>query len=114
MKKTSLSLLLALLAASAQADVRLVHVFGEHMVLQRDRPLTLWGQATPGQTLSVALGGRAATDTGAQEVASPQNPQLRQLRVPLRASLVGGDGLPMPPLRTDDWPLESAGRRYGH
>ena len=29
------------------------------------------------------------------------------------ATIVGGDGLPLPPLRTDDWPLESAGRRYG-
>jgi sialate O-acetylesterase len=29
------------------------------------------------------------------------------------ANVVGGDGLPLPPLRTDDWPLESAGRRYG-
>jgi hypothetical protein len=30
------------------------------------------------------------------------------------ANVVGGDGLPLPPLRTDAWPLESAGRRYGH
>ena len=145
MKKTALPLLLALLAATAQAEVRLSNVFGEHMVLQRDRPLQLWGQATPGQTLSVELGGHKAstrvgadgrwrvqlaplpaggphrllvkgdetvelrdvligdvwllggqsnmewplaqTDTGPQEVASPQNPQLRQLRVPLRASV---------------------------
>lgn len=145
MKKTALPLLLALLAAAAHAEVRLSEVFGEHMVLQRDRPLRLWGSATPGQTLSVELGGRKArtrvgadgrwrvqlaalpaggphrlrvqgdqtvelkdvligdvwllggqsnmewplaqTDTGAQEVASPQNPQLRHLRVPLRASL---------------------------
>jgi sialate O-acetylesterase len=145
MKKTALSLLLSLLAAAAHAEVRLSNVFGEHMVLQRDRPLQLWGQATPGQTLSVEfadrkastrvgadgrwrvrmaplpaggphrllikgdqtvelrdvligdvwlLGGQsnmewplAQTDTGPQEVASPQNPQLRQLRVPLHASV---------------------------
>ena len=144
-KKTALPLLLALLAATAQAEVRLSTVFGEHMVLQRDRPLRLWGQATPGQTLTVALAGRkastrvgadgrwrvqfaplpaggphrlrvqgdqtvelhdvligdvwllggqsnmefplASTDTGALEIASPQNPQLRHLRVPLRASV---------------------------
>lgn len=145
MKKTLLSLLLALLAATAQAEVRLSNVFGEHMVLQRDRPLHLWGSATPGQTLTVELAGRKAstrvgadgrwrvqfaplpaggphrlrvqgdqtvelhdvligdvwllggqsnmewplaqTDTGAQEIASPQNPQLRHLRLPLRASV---------------------------
>lgn len=145
MKKKTSALLLALLAATAQADVRLAEVFNDHMVLQRDRPLNLWGQATPGQTLSVDLGGRsgtarvgadgrwrvqlaplpaggphrlvvkgdqtvvlndvlvgdvwllggqsnmewplAQTDTGPQEVASPQNAQLRHLRVPLRASV---------------------------
>lgn len=145
MKKAALPLLLAVMAATAQADVRLSEVFGEHMVLQRDRPLRIWGQATPGQTLSVELAGRQAstrvgadgrwrvqlaplpaggphrlrvkgdqvvelqdvligdvwllggqsnmewplaqTDTGAQEIASPQNPQLRHLRVPHRASV---------------------------
>ena len=145
MKKTSLSLLLSLLAATAHAEVRLSEVFGEHMVLQRDRPLRIWGQATPGQSLTVELGGRTGTaragsdgrwrvqlaplpaggphrlvvkgdetvalndvligdlwllggqsnmewpleqtDTGPQEVASPQNQQLRHLRVPLRASV---------------------------
>jgi sialate O-acetylesterase len=145
MKKTSLSLLLALLAATAHAEVRLAQVFSDHMVLQRDRPLNVWGQATPGQTLSIDLGGRsgtaragadgrwrvqlaalpaggphrlvvrgdqtvvlndiligdvwllggqsnmewvlAQTDTGPQEVASPQNAQLRHLRVPHRASV---------------------------
>jgi sialate O-acetylesterase len=145
MKKTVAPLLLALLAATAQAEVRLSNVFGEHMVLQRDRPLRVWGEATPGQTLTVELAGHkastrvdadgrwrvqlaplpaggpyrlrvqgdqaielddvligdvwllggqsnmefplGATDTGPEEVASPQNPQLRQLRVPLRASV---------------------------
>ncbi len=145
MKMKALPLILALLAATAQAEVRLSEVFGEHMVLQRDRPLNLWGQATPGQTLMVHLADRQATarvgadgrwrvqlpplpaggphrllvkgdqvvvlndiligdvwllggqsnmewplantDTGPQEVASPQNAQLRHLRVPLRASV---------------------------
>jgi len=32
---------------------------------------------------------------------------------PSEANIVGGDGVPLPPLRTDDWPLETAGRRYG-
>ncbi|MDR7267419.1 sialate O-acetylesterase [Pelomonas saccharophila] len=145
MKKTFLPLVLALLGATAQAEVRLSEVFGDHMVLQRDRPLRVWGQATPGKTLTVEFAGRQATtrvgadgrwrvqmaplpaggphrlfvkgdgiaalndvligdvwllggqsnmewplaqtDTGPQEVASPQNAQLRHLRVPLRASV---------------------------
>lgn len=145
-KKPRLPLLLiALAAASAQAEVRLATVFGDHMVLQREQPIRIWGRATPGQTLAVELAGNKAsaavgadgrwsatlpalkaggphalrvqgdqrvelkdvligdvwllggqsnmewplaqTDTGPQEVASPQNAQLRHLRVPLRASL---------------------------
>lgn len=145
MKPIALPLILALCAATAQAEVRLAELFGEHMVLQRDRPLKLWGRATPGQTLAVDFAGRTArvpvapdgrwqvqfpplpaggphrltvkgdttvqlndvligdvwllggqsnmewplapTDTGPHDVASPQNPQLRHLRVPLRARL---------------------------
>lgn len=137
-------LLIALAAAGAQAEVRLATVFGDHMVLQREQPIRIWGSATPGQTLAVELAGQKAsakvgadgrwaatlpalkaggphalrvqgdgrvelkdvligdvwllggqsnmewpllaTDTGPQEVASPQNAQLRHLRVPLRAS----------------------------
>jgi len=163
MKKMLVPLWLALLAASAQAEVRLSNVFGEHMVLQRDRPLRLWGTATPGQTLTVDLGGRtartqvgadgrwrvelpplsaggpfhllvqgdqavelsdvligdvwllggqsnmelplAATDTGAQEVASPQNPQLRELRVPRRASV-----LPEAEIARAPWVVAEPGR----
>ena len=43
------------------AEVRLPHVFGSHMVFQREKPLTIWGWATPGETVTVQLG--AATQT---------------------------------------------------
>jgi len=137
--------LLCALAASSHAEVRLAQVFGDHMVLQRDQPINVWGWAAPGRQLTVELAGRKASakvgadgrwtarlaplpaggphqlrvrgdgevqrgdiligdvwllsgqsnmewplgtsDTGQQEVAAPQNAQLRQLRVPLRASL---------------------------
>jgi sialate O-acetylesterase len=145
MIKPLLPALLGLLAATAQADVTLAAVFGEHMVLQRDQPIQLWGRASPGRSLQVALAGHsasarvapdgrwratlprlpaggphrlriqgdgelelrdvlvgdvwllggqsnmewplAASDSGAQEVNAPQNATLRQIRVPLRASL---------------------------
>lgn len=31
-------------------------LFGDHAVLQRDRPLHVWGMATPGQTVTITLG----------------------------------------------------------
>lgn len=37
----------------AAADVRLPHALSDHAVLQRDRPVHLWGWATPGAHLSL-------------------------------------------------------------
>ncbi|MEY2599464.1 MAG: hypothetical protein RLZZ142_1723 [Verrucomicrobiota bacterium] len=35
--------------------------FSDHMVLQRQRPLPLWGRATPGATVSITLAGNVQT-----------------------------------------------------
>src|SRR5271154_3363327 len=54
---------LMLLAATgnvARADLRLSALFSDHAVLQRDRPLPVWGWATPGEKVSVQLGKETA------------------------------------------------------
>lgn len=45
-----------LLAAVASADVKLPSIFGDHMVLQRDRKIPIWGWADPGEKVTVTLG----------------------------------------------------------
>jgi len=62
MKK--ISLLLVMLFALPQgllsgAEVKLAAVFSEHMVLQRDKPLPVWGWHTPGETVKVEFGGQS-------------------------------------------------------
>jgi sialate O-acetylesterase len=47
------SLLLMVLPASA--DVKLAGVFGDHMVLQRDAAIPVWGWADPGEQVTVTL-----------------------------------------------------------
>lgn len=47
--------MLALTATEATADVQLAGVLGHHMVLQRDRPIRIWGTAAPGETVQVQL-----------------------------------------------------------
>ncbi|MEM7308234.1 MAG: sialate O-acetylesterase [Planctomycetota bacterium] len=47
--------LAVLLAVGASADVRLGTPFGDRMVLQRDRALSVWGTADPGESLSVVF-----------------------------------------------------------
>jgi sialate O-acetylesterase len=52
------ALALLLGACSAQAELRLAGIFGEHMVLQRGQPLRVWGWAEPGEPLTLQLAGQ--------------------------------------------------------
>ena len=55
-------LALGLLTASmSMAAVRMPHVFGDHMVLQRRKPLPVWGWASPGERITIALNGQTKT-----------------------------------------------------
>ena len=54
-------------AGAASADVSLPAVFSDHMVLQRDLPVPVWGTADPGEDVTVFFAGqtlrtRAASD----------------------------------------------------
>ena len=53
--------LVASSVAQARADVKLPKVIGDHMVLQRDRPLPIWGWAGPGEEVTVKLDEATAT-----------------------------------------------------
>ncbi len=44
-----------------QADVKLPAVFSDHMVLQREKPIAVWGWADDGEKVTVRLGGAEAT-----------------------------------------------------
>lgn len=41
---------------SAEADVHLPKVFGDHMVLQQEKPIVIWGWAAPGENVKVQIG----------------------------------------------------------
>jgi sialate O-acetylesterase len=47
-----------LLSCSAMAEVKPAAVFSDHMVLQRDRPVPIWGTADPGAQISVEFAGQ--------------------------------------------------------
>src|SRR5579871_1807647 len=49
------------LAEVARADIRLPAIVGDHMVLQRDLPLPIWGWADPGEEVNVTFGEHKAT-----------------------------------------------------
>lgn len=51
------------LAAGPLPALTLPAVFSDHMVLQRDRPVVVWGEADPGEEVTVRFGGHRATAT---------------------------------------------------
>ena len=46
---------------SLDRGLRLPAIFGDHMILQRDQAIPVWGTAAPGATVAVKLGEQAAT-----------------------------------------------------
>jgi sialate O-acetylesterase len=59
----TLSLFLLSATASLHADVTLPKVLADHMVLQRDLPVHLWGWATAGENVAVSFRGHNGTTT---------------------------------------------------
>ena len=69
MKRLILALLILALtfaADPATADVKLSRAFGNHMVLQQDQPIRLFGSAKPGEKVTAELAGKTATATTGQ------------------------------------------------
>lgn len=61
----SILLVAGILVPALRADPRLPHLFSDHMVLQRDIELRIWGWADPGEPIEVSLAGTSRqTATG--------------------------------------------------
>ena len=55
MKRAAAALCLALAAPTVSADVRLPALFSDGCVLQRERPVTVWGWGDPGERVQVSI-----------------------------------------------------------
>ncbi|GAB5441571.1 MAG: 9-O-acetylesterase [Fuerstiella sp.] len=62
-----LLLLLAFLTVPVEAEVRLPGFFTDHMVLQRDKEIRLWGWAEPGEEVTVRLGEAQVQTVGGED-----------------------------------------------
>ncbi len=56
-----------LLPVPCSAQVKPAALFSDHMVLQRDMPVPVWGTATPGETVTVTLNGQSQSTTAAPD-----------------------------------------------
>jgi len=63
LNRLSLAALGFLAYSQASAELTLPHFFSDHMVVQRDKPLVIWGQADPGKEVSVSFAGDSTTIT---------------------------------------------------
>ncbi|MEO1524423.1 MAG: sialate O-acetylesterase [Planctomycetota bacterium] len=57
------SVFVLILCRPVHADVRLPGFFGDHMVLQQQMPIRVWGWADKGESVTVTIGDRSATAT---------------------------------------------------
>ncbi len=60
-------LVLATASSAWSAGIILGAPFGDHMVIQRNRPIRVWGEAAPGSSVEVRLGPRRATAAAAPD-----------------------------------------------
>jgi len=79
----ALLLMLLLLAPAAHAELRVSNAFGDHMVLQQQMPIRVWGWATPGQTVDVRISDQEGSNK-AKAVAGDDGRWLAELK-PMRA-----------------------------
>jgi sialate O-acetylesterase len=75
----------AVLAFPLPAAVRLPHIIGDHMVLQRDTPVRIFGWGTPGESVTVRFKGQTVTS-----VTDPEGKWQVWLQ-PMEASATGAD-----------------------
>ena len=67
MRYATSALLLCLLTTLSHADVRPVGIFKNHMVLQRNMQVPIWGTASAGEKVTVSIAGQEAETTANDE-----------------------------------------------
>ncbi len=82
--------LLFISLSSATADVKLPAIFGDHMVLQRDAGVPVWGSADAGEAVTVTAGGDTATATAGKDGAwSVKLAKLAASATPIELKIAG-------------------------
>jgi hypothetical protein len=66
-RRTALAVASLSAAASAQAAPTLHPLFSDHAVLQRGRPIAIWGTAEPGERVKVSLGSASRDVTAGRD-----------------------------------------------
>jgi hypothetical protein len=107
MKISILSLTGFLLAFSVNAQVKMPGIFGDHMVIQRTRPVPVWGWSIAGSDhhfyFAKALMQNNKVIVYADEVSKPESVRFAWADDAGDANLYNSEGFPAVPFRTDQW-----------
>jgi sialate O-acetylesterase len=68
-----LTVILILTVSLAHSEVKLPKLFSSHMVLQRETPLHIWGEAAPGEQVAFTLVGDLSMASGQSNMEIPLN-----------------------------------------
>lgn len=81
-------------ATSAFADVRLPGFFGDHMVLQQEKPIRIWGWADAGEQVTVSFGDATVqATTGADGKWTTELPAIKASKEPRELIVKGNNDL---------------------
>ena len=86
--------LIALTQHAANAEVRLPGFFGDHMVMQRDIELRIWGWCDAGEAVTVTLNGKEASTKGnAEGTWKVTLPAMKASTKPLQLRIQGNNAI---------------------
>ena len=79
-------------AHEPQPAFRMACIFTDHMVLQRDQPLPVWGWAAPGRVVTVEVGSHSARTRANEEgLWRLTLPPLKSGKAPLKMTVKAGN-----------------------
>ena len=118
MRNTLICLAILCLGAPLHADVTPAVLFTDNAVLQRDKPLPVWGTAAPGEKVSVTFAGASAETTadaaGKWSVKLPaQGANRSSVRAGRADCPLSLSTTPAPQLMFPKWSFIRAGRPFG-
>ncbi|HWB52786.1 MAG TPA: sialate O-acetylesterase [Tepidisphaeraceae bacterium] len=82
------------MACSAYSEVKLASVFSDHMVLQRDKAVNVWGTTDPGKTVTVKIGDHSKTtkaDSSGKWIVHLDKHKASQTPVTMTVTEAGGN-----------------------
>ena len=95
--------LIGMAAPKCMADVELPNIFGDHMVIQRQQPIRVFGTATPGETVTVEFAGESGkSETDAEGKWRIQLPAVAADRAPREMIIRGNNTITLSDILVGD------------